>query len=138
MATKFNLSVVAPDRTVVDEEVTSVIVPAYDGYMGVQHGHQPMIVALRAGVFEYRDATEQKQYVAIGGGFMEIGGDRVIVLADEARLASEVQVRETERELDEARKALRGEPSTMTTDEATSAIERATARLQAARNGGYQ
>ena len=47
MATEFRLSVVAPDRSVVDEPVTSVVAPGSEGYFGVLAGHASLVTTLR-------------------------------------------------------------------------------------------
>ena len=60
---------------------------------------------------------------------------KVTVLADEARLASDLDVSEAEKVLEEARKALRGEDSTVPSEDAVMEIERATARIRAAKAG---
>ncbi|MES1228103.1 MAG: F0F1 ATP synthase subunit epsilon, partial [Armatimonadota bacterium] len=65
--------------------------------------------------------------------FAEVGTGRVIVLADNARRASEIDVAETEKLLEEARRALRGEASSMSTEDAQNEMELALARLRAAR-----
>jgi len=134
MATEFKLSVVAPDRTVVEEPVTSIVAPAIDGYIGIMAGHSPMIAALRPGLVEITLAGGSQESIAVGGGFMEVSPTSVIILADDAEFAREVDVKKEEEALERARKALRGEDSTMTTDEATHVIERASARLRAAKN----
>jgi F-type H+-transporting ATPase subunit epsilon len=133
MAKEFTLSVVAPDRTVFEDSVESTVLPGVNGYLGVMADHEPMIVALRPGVLEYRDRGNQRHHVSIDGGFAEVGSGRVIVLADNARRASEIDVAETERLLDLARRTLRGEATDMTTEEAENQVELALARLRAAR-----
>ncbi len=133
MSAAFSLSVVAPDRKVVETNVTSVTAPGVEGYLGVQAGHIPMIVALKPGLLEYKDANSQQHYVAIDGGFMEISGTQVIVIAEGAAIAGEIDLKQAEAELEEARKALRGESSTMTSDQATDAMDRAMNRIKAAR-----
>jgi len=133
MAKEFTLSVVAPDRTVFEDSVESTVLPGVNGYLGVMADHEPMIVALRPGVLEYRDRGNQRHHVSIDGGFAEVGSGRVIVLADNARRASEIDVAETERLLDIARRTLRGEATEMTTEEAENQVELALARLRAAR-----
>ncbi len=134
MSAAFSLSVVAPDRKVVETDVVSVVAPGTEGYLGVLAGHIPMIVALKPGLLEYKDTNSQDNFVAIDGGFMEIGSNQVIVLAEGAQLATEINIKQAEDELDEARKALRGESSTMSSEEASSAMERALNRIKAARN----
>lgn len=133
MASAFQLSIVAPDRTVVETQVTSLVAPGYEGYLGVLAGHEASLVALRAGLVEFTDTSNLGHCVALGGGFMEISESKVIILADDAKLADEIMVAEEEKLMDEARKALRGENSSVTIDEAQHVIERAMTRIKAAR-----
>lgn len=128
-----NLSVVAPDCTVVSEEVRGIVAPGAEGYLGVLPGHVPAIIALQAGVLEYRNANDQREFVALSGGFMEVSGDKVIVLADDAQHAREIDISAAEKDLDEARRALRGESSAMTREAAVTEISRAMNRIKAAR-----
>lgn len=133
MAHAFKLSVVAPDRTVVETETDSVIVPSVNGYAGIWAGHAPMIAALRPGLVEYRDRDNQIRHVAVGRGFVETSGDGVIVLADHAAAASEIDVAEAEEMLERARKALRGEQSDLTPEQATEQLELAMSRIRASK-----
>lgn len=133
MSAAFSLSVVAPDRKVVETSVTSVVAPGSEGYLGVQSGHIPMIVALKPGLLEYKDTNSQQHYVALDGGFMEITGNTVIVIAEGASVAGEIDLKAAEAELEEARKALRGESSSLTSDQAAEAMDRAMNRIKAAR-----
>jgi len=132
MAKDFELSIVAPDRSVVEDRAQSVVAPGIEGYFGVMAGHLPMVSALRAGIVEYVDGKNQRHHIAVSGGFAEISGERLTILADSATRASEVDVKQEEARLDRARKALRGEDSSMTSQEATEEIDRAMARIRAA------
>ena len=129
----FKLSVVAPDRTVFEDEVESVVLPGVEGYLGIQSNHEPMLVALRPGIIEYMDRNNQRSFVSVSGGFTEISDNSVIVLAQDAQRATEIDVAEAEKALEEARRALRGEASSMTAQQATEEIERAMVRIKAAR-----
>jgi F-type H+-transporting ATPase subunit epsilon len=133
MPNPFQLSVVAPDRSVVEETVVSVVAPGQEGYFGVQAGHVPMISALRPGILEFVDTTNNRHFVYMGGGFAEVAATRVTVLADEAQLATEIDVTSAENALENSRRALRGEDSTMTTEDAVIEVERAINRMKAAR-----
>jgi F-type H+-transporting ATPase subunit epsilon len=135
MARTFSLSVVAPDRSILDDEpVTSLVAPGTEGYFGVMAGHTPLIAALRPGLLEYVDAaTGSRSFVAVGGGFVEVTPTKVTVLADDAERTQDIDVAQAEAEVEEARRALRGESSVLTTEEATGALDRAMNRLRAAR-----
>jgi F-type H+-transporting ATPase subunit epsilon len=80
----FQLSVVAPDKTVVDEVVDSVTAPGILGYFGILAGHEPFVTQLKPGVVTYRDAAGAESHVFVAGGFCEASGDAVIILADRA------------------------------------------------------
>lgn len=134
MAREFTLSVVAPDREVVSTSAISVVAPGVDGYFGVMAGHVPVVSALKPGILEFLDGSNQRHHVYVGGGFVQVGSDSVTVLADEARMAADLDASEAEKSIEEARKALRGEESTMTQSEAMIELDRATARLKASRN----
>lgn len=117
----------------VETQVFSVTAPGHDGYLGVMAGHEPSLIALRPGLLEFRDTREQRHFVAIGGGFMEVSGKQVIILADDAQLGSEIEVKRAEQMLDRARRTLRGEATGLSQEEATLEIERALVQLKAAR-----
>lgn len=133
MAREFTLSVVGPDAEIVRESVVSLVAPGTEGYFGVMGGHVPLVAALRPGLVEYSDLTGNRHSIYIGGGFCEVGPDAVTVLADEAKRATELDMSEAEATLAEARRALRGEDSSINSEDAVQEIERATARLRAAR-----
>lgn len=130
---EFTLAVVAPDRSVVEEPVQSVVLPGSEGYFGVLANHAPAIVALKPGLLEYVDKSSQRHCVAVSGGFAEVTGARVTVLADAAERATEIDVVRAERAVEQARKALRGEVTGVTTEDATAELDRAVNRIRAAK-----
>jgi F-type H+-transporting ATPase subunit epsilon len=132
MAREFTLSVVAPDKSVMEQTVQSVVAPGTEGYFGVQAGHVPLVAELRAGLLEFV-SNNQRGYVYIGGGFAEVRPDRMTVLADEAELAGEISVEKAEMLLEKARQELRNDAGSMTQAEAVQEMERAIQRLKAAR-----
>ena len=133
MAREFTLSVVGPDAEVVRESVVSLVAPGTEGYFGVMGGHVPLVAALRPGVVEYSDLTGNRHSVYIGGGFCEVSPDSVVVLAADAQRATDLDAAQAEADLAEARRCLRGEDTAMNTMDAVEEVERATARLRAAR-----
>jgi F-type H+-transporting ATPase subunit epsilon len=134
MARDFHLSVVAPDRSVVEEVVQSLVAPGSEGYFGIYAGHTPLVASLSPGLLEYADHSGGRHYVYVGGGFAEVLADKVTILADEAQKAREIDVAEAEHRLEAARKALRGEDSMIPAENAVMEIERAMSRIRAARS----
>jgi F-type H+-transporting ATPase subunit epsilon len=128
----FQLTIVAPDRTVVDEVTESVSAPGVMGYFGVLAGHEPFVTQLKPGVVAYRDAAGQTQYVAVAGGFLEASGDHVMILADAAEAQRDIDLQRAREALERARKRLEAPAEGIDHERARAAAERAKARIKAA------
>jgi F-type H+-transporting ATPase subunit epsilon len=96
LPTKILLEVVTPDRSIIREEIDEVVVPAADGYLGVLPGHTPLLATLKVGELWYRQGQE-KHYLAIAFGFVEVLPDRVTVLAQVGERAQEIDIQRAER-----------------------------------------
>lgn len=130
LASTFQISVVAPDKTVIDEITDSVIAPGINGYLGILAGHEPFVTQLRIGVLEFRDAGGAMQKVALAGGFLETDGQHVIVLADAAERSGDIDRARAMAAAERARKRLQERSVDINLDRATAALERATNRLK--------
>ncbi len=124
--------VVTPAEKVLEEEVESVIVPGTEGYLGVLPRHTPLLTTLKPGVVRYRKVGDKAESLAVSGGFMEAGPDRVVILADTAELASEIDVERALRAKERAEMRLRERPPGMDVARAEAALARSLARLKAA------
>lgn len=91
MANKIMLEVVTPDKLLLSKEVDVVVATGVDGEFGVLHGHVPFLATLDIGELRFRDGN-QEEYAAIAGGFAEVTGTKVTVLAEAAELAREIDV----------------------------------------------
>lgn len=96
LPTKLTLEIVTPDRALIREEVDEVVVPGSEGELGVLPGHTPLLSSLKVGELWYRQGQE-KHYLAIAFGFVEVLPDRVTVLADVGERAQEIDVHRAER-----------------------------------------
>ncbi len=81
--------VITAERIVFDGNVDIVVAPGVAGQLGILPHHAPLITALGCGELILRRSGED-EYIAIGGGFMEVRPDHVIVLADSAERAEEI------------------------------------------------
>jgi len=95
LPTKLTLEIVTPDRALVTEQVDEVQVPGAEGYFGVLPGHTPVLASLKVGELWYRIGQE-KFYLAIAFGFVEVLPDRVTVLAQIAERAEDIDVARAE------------------------------------------
>ena len=95
LPTKLLLEVVTPDRSLIREEVDEIQLPGSEGYFGVLPGHTPLLATLRVGELWYR-VGQEKQFLAIAGGFVEVLPDHVTVLAQIAERAEDIDVARAE------------------------------------------
>ncbi len=92
-----HLSVVTPERKVVETEADEVELPGALGYVGILPGHAPLITLLGTGILTVRRAGSSTAY-AVSAGFAEVSGDRVSVLADSAEAHAEIDAAAAERD----------------------------------------
>jgi F-type H+-transporting ATPase subunit epsilon len=95
LPTKINLEIVTPDRILVTTQVDELQLPGTEGSFGVLPGHTPMLSTLQVGEMWYRIGQE-KHFLAVAFGFVEVLPDRVTVLARLAERAEEIDVRRAE------------------------------------------
>lgn len=77
----FNLEILTPEKAIFKGKVTSLIVPAFEGYLGVMADHAPFVCTLSIG--EVTIHQEQgNTFLALSGGLMEVTPDKTIILAD--------------------------------------------------------
>jgi len=88
----FQLSIVTPEKVFYEADVSSLIVPGSEGYLGVLTGHAPLITALIPGKIEFKDAQDQTHTVAVTSGFLEVSSNVATLLADAAEDFSEINI----------------------------------------------
>ena len=85
MAKKTAFELVSPERVLLSQDVEMVVVPGGEGYLGALAGHAPLISTLQPGPIDvYEDRPERSRSIFVSGGFVEITGERVTVLAEGA------------------------------------------------------
>tara|TARA_R110001592_G_scaffold307299_2_gene580815 strand:- start:343477 stop:343710 length:234 start_codon:yes stop_codon:yes gene_type:complete len=76
-----HLEVITPDAKLFEGEVSSVIAPAVDGYLGILNDHAPMISTLKKGEMTII-SNGKEQSIQINGGVLEVSNNVISVLAD--------------------------------------------------------
>jgi len=89
------LEIVTVERLVYSEDVDMVIAPGIQGQLGILPRHAPLLTALTYGELRAKRGSEENSF-AISGGFMEVQPDRVIVMADTAERAEEIDLERAE------------------------------------------
>ena len=127
------LEVVSAERIVYAEDVDAVIAPGVEGQLGILPHHAPLMTILQSGELVVRKGNEEDS-LAISGGFLEVRPDRVIVLADSAERAEEIDEARAEaaRQRAEGRLKEAGVAPGLDTARCEASLRRAMARLSVA------
>jgi len=85
------LEIVTPEKLAFQGEVDAVVLPGSEGELGVLPHHAPLVSTLGAGELRLRTGGEEESF-AIVGGFLQVLPDRVVVMAETADMASEIDL----------------------------------------------
>ena len=99
------LDIVTPERRVLSVSCDEVRAPGAQGGFGVRQNHEPFMTGLEPGRLTYLEGGREHHY-AIGGGFLQVADNRVIVLADTAEAAGDIDVERARRTFQEAQEKL--------------------------------
>lgn len=133
---KLAVEVVTAERKVTSEQdVDMVIAPGSEGDLGILPRHAPLLATLRPGVLRIKRGASEEQ-LAVSGGFVQVNQDRVLILADAAERAEEIDIERAEAARRRAEAALaeaarRGVP--VQVEAARAALRRSLVRLTVAR-----
>ena len=130
--TGIKLDIVTVERSVYSDDVDMVIAPGIEGQLGILPHHTPLMTALQAGELRVRKGREEIS-LAISGGFLEIRPNKVVVLADAAERADEIDIARAEEAKRRAQKQLAERRIPGVDDaRAEAALRRSLARLKVA------
>lgn len=132
-----NLQIITPERTLCQEEVFQVTLPVIGGEITITPNHLSYIGALKTGEIIYKKDKNDKhgESLFVMGGFVEFNNNQLIILADEAEMAYEIDLSKAEEARKRAEeiksKAIRG--SDIGYASVATTLERELARTKVAR-----
>lgn len=127
MADPYEVHLVATDRKVWSGEATLVSFETHDGEIGVMPGHSPMLAMLRDGPVLIRQPDDKGDlHAAVHTGFAVVDGGKVMILAESAELAEEIDLQQAEALLAQAE-------ASSESDSRDAAIARAETRIRVAK-----
>ena len=106
MANTFHVSVITPERAVLESDATFAAVPAHDGELGILHNRAPLLYRLGAGLLRL-DTPTGKRALFVAGGFVQMVENRLTILTEVARDVDQLDRAAAERALADAR-AMKG------------------------------
>ena len=101
------LEIVTPEKLAYSDEVDAVVLPGSEGELGVLPHHAPLISTLGAGELRLRKGGQEESF-AIVGGFLQVLPDKVVVMAETADIASEIDLEKAQEARRQAEQALEG------------------------------
>ncbi|MCL5257149.1 MAG: F0F1 ATP synthase subunit epsilon [Chloroflexi bacterium] len=130
MAT-LNCEIVTAERIVFSGDVDMVVAPGIEGELGVLPRHAPLLTALQVGGLRIKQGREEI-LMAVSGGFMEVLPNKVIILADAAERAEEIDVARADEARRRAESRLAQQANEVDTARAEAALRRSLMRLKIA------
>jgi F-type H+-transporting ATPase subunit epsilon len=127
------LEIVTPERLAYSDTVDAVNLPGIEGELGVLPHHAPLVSMLGVGELRIRKGGAEESF-AIVGGFLQVRPDKVVVMAETADMASEIDLEKAQQARREAERALEGAVQTDAVDlsAARAALQHALLRIRVA------
>ena len=126
------LEITTAERQVYGEEVDMLIAPGIDGQLGILPRHAPLMTMLQPGELTIRKGGADS-YFTVTGGFMEVLGDRVIILADACERSDEINEERAQEAMRRAQERIANRPADMEMQRALASLRRAQVRLETVR-----
>lgn len=131
---KIRLEIISAERVVYSEDVDIVVAPGIQGQLGILAHHAPLMTMLQPGELMVRRNNEEES-MFVSGGFLEVRGDKVVVLADIAERADEIDIARAEAAKHRAEERIAEHPAHVDHARAEAALLRSMIRLRVAEKG---
>jgi F-type H+-transporting ATPase subunit epsilon len=131
------LEIVTAERILFEGDVDIVVAPGGDGELGVLPHHAAVMTTLLPGELRYRIGAEENHYV-VHGGFMDVRGDHVVVLADAAEHVNQIDEARAEEAIARAQQRIASRGDDVDLERALTSLRRAQVRLRITRRRGRQ
>jgi F-type H+-transporting ATPase subunit epsilon len=125
------IEIVTAERSLLQDSVDMVIAPSVEGVLGILPRHAPLVAILKPGELRLKKGAEETHY-AVSGGILQVEPDKVIVLADAAEHAEEIDEARARAAMEEARRRMAEVKDHSELEVARAAMEREAVRLRVA------
>jgi F-type H+-transporting ATPase subunit epsilon len=105
----FELEIVTPDGYAFQGQVDGLVLPAWEGLLGVLHGHEAMVAVMKPGPLHYEQGGK-REWLAVSSGFAQIGPERTILLVETAEAAAAIDTARAKAAADQKQQALNKVP----------------------------
>ena len=104
MSEKFIIEIISPDRSIIKTETSEVVIPSFEGEMGILKDHIPLITFLRPGLINIKTNTDQKFFVE--EGTVEFSNNNLLILTSTAKEVTKMNKKFIETLISESEKKL--------------------------------
>ena len=125
------LEIVSAETAIFSGEATMVVAPGKDGDLGIAPKHTPLLTTLRPGEVEVHKEGEDKEYIYVTGGILEVQPHMVTILADSATHSDELDDEAALEAKNQAEQALQGADKKEDLEQAQAQLAEAAARYSA-------
>lgn len=126
------LQIITAEREVFSGQVDALNAPGLEGQLGILPGHAPLMTILQPGELTVRtDGAES--YLALSGGYLEVLGNQVIILADAAEDVDEIDEQRAQQAVERAQQRIASRQSDVELEQAVASLRRAQVRVTVAR-----
>ena len=125
------LEIVSAETAIFSGEATMVVAPGKDGDLGIAPKHTPLLTTLRPGEVEVHKEGEDKEYIYVTGGILEVQPHMVTILADSATHSEELDEEAALEAKNQAEQALQGADKKEDLEQAQAQLAEAAARYSA-------
>ena len=125
------LEIVSAETAIFSGEATMVVAPGKDGDLGIAPKHTPLLTTLRPGEIEVHKEGEDKEYIYVTGGILEVQPHMVTILADSATHSDELDQEAAIEAKNQAEQALKGADKKEDLEQAQAQLVEAAARYSA-------
>jgi F-type H+-transporting ATPase subunit epsilon len=129
VADQLHVELVAADRTVWSGDATFVLARTTEGDIGIMPNHAPVLSVMVEGVVEVVSDDGERWAAAVDAGFLSVANNRVSILSESVDLATDINIEQARRNLEEAQAAAGS-------DEQAEPVRRAEARVRAVEKAG--
>ncbi len=126
----YKLSIVTPEKVFYEGEVSSLIVPGTEGYLGVLTDHAPLITATVPGKVMCRDCDGKELAMAASFGFFEVSANHATLLVDSVEFATDIDLERAREALERAKQRMANEAGNIDLVRAQRAVDRARNRIK--------
>ena len=105
MSENFTIEIISPEKSIIKSSTTEVVIPSYEGEMGILKDHVPLITFLRPGVITIINVADKKKFF-VEEGTVEFSNNNLLILTSKAKELNDFNAELLEKSINEAEKKI--------------------------------